>query len=259
MSSAGWAARAERERLHFDEGDVWLRSHHVHQRFRHVFECANTVRGERLLETLLGALVPARRVLEIGCGDGLLSRKVADLGAAYVLGTDVSEAFLERARTHAEPGRLEFAAVDAHQPIAGNFDVIVGRSVLHHLQLRSALGSLYDETLRPGGSMVFVEPLGAGLLMRLWGLIPHGAHTADERPLSPRDLAWVRRRFPNLMLYGINYLSFPAGILSTFLWTSADNGLLRVCDRIDHWLDRHVSALRPRFRQGILVIAKPAI
>lgn len=65
--------------------------------------------AERLL-----ALRPGEDVLEIACGNGVFTRRMAELGAR-VLATDVSEAFLQRARERSidRAKNNEFRAVDA--------------------------------------------------------------------------------------------------------------------------------------------------
>lgn len=250
--------RAQRERQAYDEDALWERSHRAHMRFRHVFESPNTRRADRMFEEILRGAVPGRRVLEVGCAEGAGCQNAMAMGAGYVLGIDVSERFLARARAHARPGRLEFATHDASRPLDGRFDVIFGSAILHHLDYRPVLDRLFDDNLNQGGLMLFREPLGANLLIRLWWRLGTGAHSPDERPFYPADLRWLRARFPGFRLHGVNYLSLPAGILSSLACTSPDNALLRWCDRVDHWLDRRWSWLAPRFRHALLIIEKPA-
>jgi SAM-dependent methyltransferase len=250
--------QAQRERQAYDEGALWDRSHQAHMRFRHVFECPNTQRADRLFNQRLHEAVPGRRVLEVGCAEGARCRSVLALGAAHVLGVDVSERFLALAREHAEPGRLEFANHDIGQPLPGRFDVIFGSAILHHLDYRPVLARLYEDNLAPGGLMLFREPLGANLLIRLWWRLGTAAHSPDERPFHPADLGWLRTRFPGFRVHGVNYLSLPAGIVSSLVCASPDNAILRGCDRLDHWLDTHWRWLVPRFRYSVMVIEKPA-
>jgi SAM-dependent methyltransferase len=249
--------RAERERKAYDEGSVYERSHEIHMRFRHVFESPNTRRGDDLWEGLLRQAVPGKRVLELGCAEGDNCLKIAAFGATYVLGVDVSERFLARARPRAVPGHLDFANLDVNQPIEGQFDVIFGSSILHHLNWRTVLERLYEQTLAGGGGMVFREPLGAHPLIRAWWLIGKFAHTPDERPFCREDIRWLRRRFPTVTLFGVNYLSLPVAIVSSLLLSSADNVALRWCDRADQWLEAHCRWLVPQFRQAVMVIEKP--
>jgi 2-polyprenyl-3-methyl-5-hydroxy-6-metoxy-1,4-benzoquinol methylase len=59
-------------------------------------------------DLILNAIPPeARRVLDVGCGDGILSAQVARTGVARVIGLDLDAGVLERARarhvgTHVE-------------------------------------------------------------------------------------------------------------------------------------------------------------
>ena len=64
---------------------------------------------ERLL-----AVRPDERILDIACGNGAFSRRLADLGAE-VVAVDFSETFLERAkaRSAAYAGRIEYRLLDA--------------------------------------------------------------------------------------------------------------------------------------------------
>jgi len=250
------ASRAERERVAYDEQGVFEASNAWHVRFRHVFESPNTLRNERLFEQRLRARVGGARVLDIGCGDGESSERLLGLGAACVRGIDVAETFIERAKLREQPGRLEFASQDVGQPLAGRFDVIFGRAILHHLDWREVLARLHADNLAPGGMMIFMEPLGGNLLTRLFHGLARKAHTLDERPFESDDLRWLRRSFESLEILPINYVSFPAGLVSSYLFRRADNAMMRLCDRVDTWLARHAAFLMPRFRQAIFVIGK---
>ena len=55
---------------------------------------------------------PGERLLDMGCGEGTSSARLLGMGAKHVLGIDVSEAAITRARPRAVPGRLEFRLGD---------------------------------------------------------------------------------------------------------------------------------------------------
>jgi hypothetical protein len=118
------------------------------------------------------------------------------------------------------------------------------------------LRRLHQDNLAPGGSMIFMEPLGSNLLIRAYSAFARGAHTPDERSFGAGDLRWLRESFPGVEILPVNYLSFPAAVASSLVFRRADNLLLRACDRADTWLARRAAFLAPRFRQAVIVIGK---
>src|SRR5262249_23797062 len=169
-----------------------------------------------------------------------------------VLGLEISERQLVDARKAETPGRLEFRVADAQEPIEGGpFDLIVGRSILHHLDVAYFLDRVVHNLSR-NGRMVWMEPLAHPLALAFHKLV-RSAHTRDEFPLMPTDVRWIRRRFPGTLIVPINFVSFPAGVLSTYLFASPENGLMRVADGIDRFLADRPS-LTPFARQGIIAI-----
>jgi len=254
-SPSGRETRALREVAAYDEGRVWEVSNRWHGRVRHVIEGANTEAGERRFRGLLEQRVPGRRVLDVGCGLGRLSGELHAMGARSVYGFDSSQHEIELAR--ADYGHLRgvtFGVHGAEVPIAASFEVIVGRSILHHLDFRSILPALFERNLLPGGRMLFMEPMSHPFTVAFHRLV-RAAHTPDEWPLTAADVAWLRERFAARVL-PINLLSFPAGILSSFCLPSPDNRLMRLADRADRSLERR-ARLRARGRQGIILIDRP--
>ena len=242
-----------RERAAYDRG-VHERSEAWHRRASHVLECANTRRGDELWKRLIrDAVSDGGRVLDVGCGKGSTARRAHESGASYVLGIDISEHQLARAWRKQVPGALEFRVADALEPLGGDrFDLVVGRSVLHHVDLRTLLDRVTQNSLAPGGRMLWMEPLAHPLALAFHKLVP-SAHTPDENPLKPSDLRWIQSRFPGTRVFPINLVSFPAGVLSSLVFATADNWLMRGADDLDQVLLRH-PAFVPYARQGIIAI-----
>jgi SAM-dependent methyltransferase len=118
-------------------------------------------RADRRAELFVehGGLGPGRRALELGCGTGVFLERVARSGAT-LHGIDLSEDLLEKARSRV--GSLPNVVLDRGNAEAlpypdGHFDAVYGSSVLHHLNLDTALREAH-RVLRPGGRLVFAEP-----------------------------------------------------------------------------------------------------
>jgi ubiquinone/menaquinone biosynthesis C-methylase UbiE len=119
--------------------------------------------SERLLDEL--GLRPGDRVVEVGCGPGVFSRRILRrLGAGGVLvGVDSSEGLLAQARTTLAglgPARFEPVLADFARlgPWLDGADVVVGRTVLHHIPMVEFVLGRLRGGLRPGTRVGFLEP-----------------------------------------------------------------------------------------------------
>lgn len=112
---------------------------------------------ERLLE-----LQPGEEVLEIACGNGVMARRLGELGAR-VLATDFSAVFVERARARGAPGpgSVEYRVVDATSEVEllalgeGRFDAAVCNMALMDMAEIAPLFRALRRLLKPGGRFVF--------------------------------------------------------------------------------------------------------
>ncbi|AZQ37263.1 class I SAM-dependent methyltransferase [Streptomyces cyaneochromogenes] len=104
------------------------------------------------------AAVPdgCRAALDVGCGDGLLARKLATK-AASVTGVDRSPEMIRQARAQTR-GNITFLEADyldgATLP-EGKYDFISAVAVVHHARFEDAVGALV-RLLAPGGRLVIV-------------------------------------------------------------------------------------------------------
>jgi ubiquinone/menaquinone biosynthesis C-methylase UbiE len=119
--------------------------------------------SEQLLDDL--ALRPGDRVVELGCGPGGFSRRLlARLGPGGVLvGVDASEGLLAQARAAlAGAGPAQFEPVLADLAQLGSWldraDVVVARTVLHHVPMVEFVLGRLRAALRPGTRVGFLEP-----------------------------------------------------------------------------------------------------
>jgi SAM-dependent methyltransferase len=248
--------RIERERRTFGKRSFERRRSSLRQRLAHVYENPNTKRMQSQFDACVNEQVAGACVLDVGCGDGSTAERLLDFGARRVHGIDVSDDQIAAAKQRREDARLTFDVQDLHEPVPGRYDTIMGRAVLHHVDWKHVLPRLYRDNLKPGGSMVFMEPVGDGLIMRLYWRFGQDFHTADERPFRKSDLDWLRDRFDRIEIAGFNWASLPAAILSSAIFRTPDNWLLSATDRIDRWALARWRALESRGRSVVIRISK---
>lgn len=163
------------------------------------------------------ALVRGKRVLEYGCGPGSSAFDICRT-ATSVVGIDISQVGIDQATMKAKELGLtnaDFRVMDAEnlQFPDRSLDVVVGSGILHHLDIPQAFREV-TRVLTPGGTAIFLEPLGHNPLINWYrGRTPH-LRTIDEHPLRVRDIALaehlfstVRARYFHLFALGLVPLS----------------------------------------------------
>ena len=155
--------------------------------------------SDRFYERYLTERCQGRETLEYGCGMHSRAFLLADRGAASVTGIDISPVAVEEESTRARREgyeQVDFRVMNAEQLefADDSFDLICGTSVIHHLELDRAYAEL-ARVLRPGGSAIFVEPLGHNPLINLYRRRTPTLRTPDEHPLMMRDLTAAERHF----------------------------------------------------------------
>ncbi len=202
LLEAGAARRYESERRFFDRVAAETKveplnraglERYARPRRPHLF-------GKEFMFSLLGD-AHGKRVLEVGCGEGVASVQLAYCGAR-VTGVDLSEVSVGVARRRAEvqglPAEFRIANVETDDLGRGCFDVVWCDLILHHLvpSLDAVMRRL-SAALAPGGLFIAREPIAyARWLKSLRRLTPvRLAVTPDEQPLRPQDFAVIERHF----------------------------------------------------------------
>ena len=98
-----------------------------------------------------------RRVLDVGCGTGILSHELARHFTS-VVGVDISESMLAIARAKRPAPNIEYRHADAnHLALNQKFDSIVSRTTLHHLAAVPETLPALQAALEPGGRLIIVD------------------------------------------------------------------------------------------------------
>ena len=131
------------------------------------------------------------RILDIGCGAGILSEPLARLGAQMV-GADPAEENIAAARAHAEEAgvAVDYRATTAEELAAAKerFDVVLAMEVVEHVTDVNAFVATCAAMVKPGGLMIAatlnrtlksfaLAIVGAEYVLR-W--VPRGTHRWDK-------------------------------------------------------------------------------
>ncbi len=121
---------------------------------------AGRARAKRRAEMITSGarLAPGCLALEIGCGTGMFTEMFAQTGAEIVA-IDVSVDLIAQAKVRNLGSQQVKFLVGRFEDCAfeNRFDAVIGSSVLHHLELETALVKI-REILKPGGLISFAEP-----------------------------------------------------------------------------------------------------
>lgn len=101
----------------------------------------------------------ARRLLDLGCGNGALARELAHQGFE-VMGVDRSRSGLEVARRDGDSIRFEQMEMGRPLDMAlrGQFDTVISVEVIEHLLLPRQLFERAREALKPQGHLIITTP-----------------------------------------------------------------------------------------------------
>jgi 2-polyprenyl-6-hydroxyphenyl methylase/3-demethylubiquinone-9 3-methyltransferase len=155
--------------------------------------CRRFGRDPKRLDCLAGL-----RVLDIGCGGGILSEPLARLGAE-VLGADPAQANIAAARLHAADNALAIdyraTTAEALAQTGERFDIVLAMEVVEHVADVNLFVRLTAAMVKPGGLMIAatlnrtlksfaLAIVGAEYILR-W--LPRGTHQWDKF-VTPNEL-----------------------------------------------------------------------
>jgi 2-polyprenyl-6-hydroxyphenyl methylase/3-demethylubiquinone-9 3-methyltransferase len=144
------------------------------------------------------------RILDIGCGGGILCEPLARMGAEMT-GIDPAAGNIDIARAHAAPQNLalNYRADTAETLVAegANFDAVLAMEVIEHVPDQAAFVATACALVRPGGLLIMstlnrtlksfaLAIIGAEYVLR-W--LPKGTHKW-ERFVTADELARFMRR-----------------------------------------------------------------
>ena len=165
-----------------------------------------------------GSPLSGKKVLDIGCGGGILAESMARADAV-VTGIDMGKAPLSVARLHAveEDLDVDYQQITAEQhaiDMPANYDIVTCMEMLEHVPDPSSVINASMQLVKPGGSVYFstinrnaksfmFAIIGAEYVMKL---LPKGTHDYSKF-IRPSELdVWARQA--GIELVNIEGISF---------------------------------------------------
>jgi len=106
-----------------------------------------------------------KKVMDVGCGEGMLPTMIAHAGANHVVGVDYSKEAIDNAENKFKIPILQFVCGD-YREVEGKFDVITMQGVMEHLDNPwDELENMIENHLKDGGVIItsspsFINPRG---------------------------------------------------------------------------------------------------
>lgn len=182
-----------------------------------------------------------KKVLDIGCGGGILSEGMARKGA-QVTGIDLSEKALKVADLHSLESGLEISyelisaeEIAAREP--GQYDIVTCMEMLEHVPQPASIVAACAALVKPGGQVFFstinrnpkaylLAIIGAEYLLRM---LPRGTHDY-QKFLTPAELSGFVRNC-GLQVDGIKGMTYNPLTQTYSLNQDTDVNYLLACTR----------------------------
>ncbi len=149
---------------------------------------------------IVSKLCKDKNLLEYGCGSGKESKQWQKFGAK-VTGIDISSEGIKKAKERVANSEYhaEYFVMNAENTEfdAESFDVVVGKGIIHHLDLTKSYSEL-NRILKSDGHMIFIEPLGHNPFVNLYRMLTPKMRTKDEHPIKIKDIELFRKYFNNV-------------------------------------------------------------
>lgn len=197
-----------------------------------------------------------KTLLEVGAGRGLETTIFSQYGArvtAVDISTKVLELLQKRLNVPGKDSDVILRKMDIHNLDFpdNSFDLIYVNSVLMHVEFEKVIKEFY-RVLRPGGKLVFVEPLSYNPLLNAYRRFCSDFSNIKPSYITKAKIDFMFPYFPRMTLhhfYFLTMLLFP--ICKSRLNNAAVTFLRRICEMLDNLI---FSVLQPVKRLAWMIV-----
>ncbi|KAK9880490.1 hypothetical protein WA026_011731 [Henosepilachna vigintioctopunctata] len=155
------------------------------------------------------------KIIDVGCGGGILSEPLAKLGAK-VTGLDMTDEALKVAKHHAKinnvhnvaylKSSIEDYAIENEE----KYDAVVASEVIEHVENKEEFIQACVKCIKPGGA-IFITTISKTLVAEIFaigvaeyiGVVPKGTHEIDKF-IQPHDLQRILEKCNSFQNYGVS-------------------------------------------------------
>ncbi len=246
--------RAKREKEQYNKGDIKRDS--LNKYLSH----SNKLLNKQIINDMKKYVVNGngKNILEIGCTcwKGWIDKPGIIPSEMHCI--NVSDSELEAGSHLAVKSRVKpvFHLMDAHKLKFDDayFDIIFGGAILHHLDVSIAM-SEFSRVLKPGGLIIFAEPLDINPVSKIIRFFTPHTRTLDEQALRFNAFHTVSNYF-DLSFTSYQLFSVPLSFISVFLFKNEINPVMRLAGFIDNNLQRIIPFLKYYYRYALIVGTK---
>lgn len=210
-----------------------------------------------LYRNLLQRYSKNRTALDFGCGP---EGDFLNLGsrARRVFGIDISTVAISKALQRSRQEKLEhiFFSVMNCEELAfedTKFDLIYGKAILHHLDLKKTFSEL-ARSLKPEGKAIFFEPLGHNPIINLYRRLTPQIRSEDEQPLLLKDLKLSEKWFGEVE----THFFFLSSLLAIpFRRVPFSETLLNALDSVDRAVFKKLPQLKRYAWTVVIELSRP--
>ena len=193
-------------------------------------------------------------VLDYGCGVGPLIEKVIQFNPKRITGIDISEVSISKAKEKFKDfnSKVELSVDNCEKTkfYDNKFDLVYGLGILHHLETSKCIAEI-SRILKPGGILLFIEPLGTNPLINFYRILTPNSRSKDEHPLVSKDFEIIKSKFNIIKL---KYYGFLTLIFFPFYTSSSNSIIFNFLVKFDQFLFK--MKLFRFFAWSTLIIAK---